>query len=295
MGTDGGYVAVYDVTQEEEIIKLPTQGDWIRCIRFSPDGRLLIAGTHEGSIELWEQLKPDSHQVHSLSDLSVRSMVFSGDGRFLATSLEEYGGYRAQVSIVELSSLDVVVSRGFARKRSSWGIQFIPQDEYLLTTTSMSFALSKLPVDDLQSKSPLCQLESGSVIGPIAISPEKNLVVAGGSNGELVAWDLRNGAVAEAWPGHFQQIMDIAFFPEGQRMVTCSQDGIVRCWSVGDDVPVQLPWEFPVGAVSTAFSPDSRTMYVAGYAGDQFACGAGTLRAMSFVGWSNCRRLAAPT
>jgi WD40 repeat protein len=45
-------------------------------------------------------------------------------------------------------------------------------------------------------------------------------------------WNLRDGSLTAEFPGHEVGVADVLFSPDGATLVTASQAGIIRMWSV---------------------------------------------------------------
>jgi WD40 repeat protein len=66
---------------------LRSHADVVKCIAFSPDGRLLVSSSQEGRVVLWDAIR--GAEVHTLVDGGpdpVRFVAFSPDGRTLGMS-----------------------------------------------------------------------------------------------------------------------------------------------------------------------------------------------------------------
>ena len=44
-------------------------------------------------------------------------------------------------------------------------------------------------------------------------------------------WDLRNGRQPRVFRGHAGPVHSIAFLPDGRRVISAGQDGVIRIWS----------------------------------------------------------------
>jgi WD40 repeat protein len=73
----------------------------------------------------------------------------------------------------------------------------------------------------------------GSLIRTMRFSPDGNLLAIG--NGSQVwIWDTDAWQVTETREGHIDDIVDLAFTPEGERLLSASRDGTIRVWSLDE-------------------------------------------------------------
>ena len=89
LGNIHGLLAVYNYLSNERILeKIMVIEDEMTCVKYSSDGQLMALGTKRGNIWLLkeETMEPARAIPFSYSKGSIRSVVFSEDGEFLATS-----------------------------------------------------------------------------------------------------------------------------------------------------------------------------------------------------------------
>lgn len=72
---------------------------------------------------------------------------------------------------------------------------------------------------------------SGDLIHAIEFSPDGNLLGLGNRN-EIWIWDTSNWQVRQKLEGNTSEIVDIAFPPQGRILLSASQDGTIRVWSL---------------------------------------------------------------
>jgi len=84
-------VHLWDLGDEPtELAALPAGARPVPAVSFSPDGRILAAGSHDGAIRLWDLSAPAApgpvRMLTGLVDLQVTTTGFSPDGRHLLVS-----------------------------------------------------------------------------------------------------------------------------------------------------------------------------------------------------------------
>ncbi len=86
-------------------------------------------------------------------------------------------------------------------------------------------------------------------------------VWASQASADVWLWDLENPATPpKILKGHTMGLKGIAFHPQGKIMVTASDDGSIRLWSIPEGECTVIPGDpvRPVWIMSVAFSPDGK-------------------------------------
>jgi RNA polymerase sigma factor (sigma-70 family) len=270
-------------------------------VAVAPDGRRLVTRDQAGYVHLWDGTT--GRHLRRLSAAAYQNgMALSPDGRFVAWSVTDpsvtfkdpnHANWTHEGSRIRLYDLaaDRLLDRfpGFAGRADD--LAFSRDGRTLVTVDHGDGAVRLWDVaagkerrafravrDDEKKTSYFVRLT--------ALSPDgRTLAVAHGRTdnttllfGAVVVrlWDVTTGKEKHELKGHINQVLGLAFSPDGRLLATCGESpnrlgrgGLditdrVFVWDVatGDHV-TSLPSGLEVGAGSVAFGPDGRTLATA--------------------------------
>jgi WD40 repeat protein len=196
----------------------------IESIAFSPRGDVIGAGGRDGAAMFWDRSGKKLCSLSTGENTWISRLAFSPDGRCAAT---------VQGKSVGLWELWVTPVRIFGESQGA--------DVFKKKAASGGDLIEKLDAT-----------RQVSVHG-IHVSPTANTIVAGvGPNGVL--WDP-GGERMHVLEGHSGVIWTTAFSPDGERIVTGSEDNSARIWNKDGIFQSALTHEAAV--ITAAFSRGS--------------------------------------
>jgi len=108
--------------------------------------------------------------------------------------------------------------------------------------------------------------EGNELVRSLAFTPDSTVLAAAGGNYNDFAvhlWNVTSGEPLDKLEGHTDIIWDITFSPDGEMLVSVSNDHTVKVWDWANGKLLES-MDFPGAAVSVRFSPDGQTLAVGG-------------------------------
>jgi len=266
-GGPDGWIVLWDLKNQKELLAEKAHKGRVPCIAFSPDGNHLATGDTEGSIKIWDASMKKEQQTLETQKGAIRSLAFSPDNKTLVST-----GGDGFVCIWN-------VSTGKERSAIRWPGEFPRCAAYqgnLLFAAGADGTLKrwgKINIDD-DADPPSVKLGTN----PLGFAPDGKLLATGGMDGPIQLWHLPSGKAraelkrrlvmveafaisrdgdrvafadfgeseVEVWDvssgkqiaqlvGHDKPVWSVAFSPNGINLATASKDGSVRVWRVAKD------------------------------------------------------------
>lgn len=253
-------------------------------MRFSSDGRklLTVAQTPKGdSIRLWDVASGKALPPPQLDTITAEDVIFSPDGRMIATLEED------AIHLCETASgkhlFRMSLSYPFDEMRQT---AYSPE-KYLPERSSVAFSLDGKRLAVAPKGAALVQLwevPSGKeirsipeghdrAVSALAFAPDGKTVASLSSDGTLRLWEASTGRQFHLLPlaptGPFTDLLSdcalpcMAFSPDGQTIASVNKLNIVQLWAV-DTGKARLRFAVPKGGISDLlFSPDGKRLLMA--------------------------------
>ncbi|KIJ30644.1 hypothetical protein M422DRAFT_267794 [Sphaerobolus stellatus SS14] len=196
---------------------------------------------------------------------SVRSVVFSPDGKYIVSGSED--------QTIHLWNVETGKAVGEPYQGHTGSVQsvaFSPDGEYIVSGSE-------------DQTIHLWNVETGKAVGEpyqghtdsvqsVAFSPNGKYIVSGSEDQTIHLWSVETGkAVGEPYQGHTGSVQSVAFSPDGKYIVSGSDDHTIQLWSVQTGGVVGESYQGHTSGVrSVAFSPDGK--YIASGSYDHTIC-----------------------
>jgi WD40 repeat protein len=234
----------------------------IRSLAYSPDGKTIASGCHDGLVHLWDVktgkkiAQFGERQAVGFHSLDGQVVAFAPDGQTIAATGREG---------VKLWNIAGGTYRELKDDEASLFIAFSPDGKLLGVKTNRG----GLRIWDVAAGRKVRRLEDHQDgIGPpayaLTFSPDSTLVASAGEDSILRLWNVRTGELIRQFKGHKDRIGVVAFLPDGKSLVSASWDETLRHWDVSTGRELRRIVTKQGRVHSLAVSPDGKTVVSGG-------------------------------
>jgi WD40 repeat protein len=215
--------------------RFPAHAGPVSRVAFAPDGE--TAASSDGvTLVVWNHVNHTFAQLPITSASpghEVRSLVFSPDGRLLAS-----GGADGTLAFWDIGSRQLLRPAVTAHREAVYALAFSPDGQTL--------ASSAVGTADYDADVRLWSVATGAQlppalsghdgpVGALAFSPDGTMVAAGVSE-RVVLWQLeRRQRIGQSLTGHSGPIEALAFSPDGHWLASGAYDDRVLLWDLRPD------------------------------------------------------------
>ncbi len=222
---------------------------WLRpgSITFSPDSQWLAFATVWGGVRLWDvNARREVTNLPALTpDTGFLGVAFSPDTRILAYNADDYGA----ILLWDIVSRSLI-GRLNGHESFVTSLAFSPDGKTLASISDDRTARLWNVVERRERfRFPQQRGEDGS----LAFSPDGlTLALNGAGAGRVIQLvDTVTGRPKSELRGHLKRISSLAFFPNGQSLLSASADGTVRLWDVAPRAKEKASAAFPRNFISS--------------------------------------------
>lgn len=224
----GRETAIWNIPEKK--ITYQKEYDSFQRIAFSISRETVavVPYSRKETVQLWDNANDKMTKSLEGHTNSINNLAFSPDGGTLATS-----SFDGTIRFWQISNGELVHTLGNNTSPSITAMAFSPNNQYLAVGT----ANGTLKLLDIDNGEPLWSIPIGNG-GPLRVGVDP------------FAWISRP---------YFDVVWSVEFSPYDSTLVTGSESGAVRVWSVSDgkkEYEPQVPNQKLAGVWSVAFSPD---------------------------------------
>lgn len=202
--------------------------------KFSPDGKMVALGAHDGSVYLSQSNGKPIWQMTGLQTKEVRGLSFSPDGKKIASTGK---GKSVRIWDVQTGKL---ISKFYAHQDDIFRVDFHPNGQKLITgskdgtvklwDSDRGLLLRTFTPIDIKNEP---NNEKPEPIQASSFSPNGDLIVIA-KNTTIGLWDLQGNLQATAI-AHDKPIYNVRFAPDGKQLLSSGRDGSVKLWQISQE------------------------------------------------------------
>jgi len=220
-----------------------------KSVAFSPDGKRIISGNWDSTINVWDAETGDELRTLRGHKKCVESVAFSPDGRRIVSGSDD-----KTIKIWDAATgTELMTLRAHGRSINS--VAFSPDGKRIVSGSEDN----TIKVWDAETGAELMTLRGHrGEVNSVAFSPDGKRIVSGSSPGTVNLWDAATGAEIMTLLRGYSGAGSVAFSPDGKRIASGCNDRTIKIWDAATGAELMTLRGHGNWIDSIAFSPDGK-------------------------------------
>jgi WD40 repeat protein len=234
---------------------------WVRGIAFTPKGNLVVTGSADRTVRVWDADTARPAGEPMVNDHSVNCMALDREGKTILVGCGNVGNTEGNARLWNLASGEPLAT--LHTKGPVWGVAFSGNGRLLLTGTYVpdeKISVAQLWEWDGRKARVVRRIPHDNPIWTVALSPDGSMAVTGGTDRRVRLWDTATGDQVGSTFTLPYRIMCVAFSEDGKQHVltACGEDkkgGEVCVWDGRTGRPIGNPIVYHDDIAAATFGP----------------------------------------
>ncbi len=245
-----GTVGIWNVADRSKLGELEELPRGFQDVCFSPDGKLIATAGRSGVVGLWDAETLKLKHALASHEHAVHAVAFSPDGRRVAS-----GGIDQRVLLWDTQSGKLIRNLN-GHGGWIWKLAFAPEGTRLYSASQDRSLIEW----DMAAGSIVRRHDFGKSIQAMAIAPRGDAIAVGLASGEIHLLNAVSLATLRTIPAHATDVLDMAFTPDGTRLVSSSHDRAIVLTDVASGQIVLKLRGNESNIWAVGISPDGRAL-----------------------------------
>ncbi len=249
----------------QHTLEIREHKDYVSKLAFSPDGKTLLTGSKDGTIQAWDTASGSYRFTCTGHIEGTRDLIFTLSGDTLVSLNQPFNPPgNLQQQRWDLTTRDQLSTRFLGME--AYSMILSPDGETLVTHDSGS----KCVLWDINTDPPriidqfiLEGFPGGGLNVRFAFSADSKMLAAGGEDGLVHVWDLTISKKVRhrfTVKGHNRGLRMLAFSPDGKLLASGGNGKTLCLWRVADGTSLFKSTAHKSWVTAVAFSPDSKIL-----------------------------------
>jgi WD40 repeat protein/uncharacterized caspase-like protein len=237
-----------------DVVPLVPHSQVVDSIAFSPNGALILSGSKDGKLKLWEASNGRLIRTMRGHTDGVASVAFSPDGKWALS-----GGADTGVKLWDVASGEFI-RHFYGHTKAVTAVAFAPDGKRF---ASASYDNTVVVWDTVTGNRLLTFRGHVGSVTAVAFSPDGTRILSGAwtnlypqrNDNSAKLWDAATGRVIQTFQ-HTDMVGSVSFSPDGTRVLTGSNDKTMKLWDAASGRLLHSFGGYSYEVYSVAFSPD---------------------------------------
>ncbi len=230
VGKPNKTVSLWDAQTGKEIRSFKDQPIPLRSLAISADGALAVSVDLEGNLTLWDTKTTKALRVERVA--GGAPVAFAPDGKAIASIDAQGRACLLQTATLQEQQL---FSEGNKLQARVTLVTLSANGKTLASADT----LSKIRFFDALTGKFQRVLEYGGKVDCLSLAPDGRMLAVGADKA-IHLWDATSGQKLRQLDGHQNQILTVAWSPDGKSLVSGSADGTARTWDAENGLELMV-------------------------------------------------------
>jgi WD40 repeat protein len=226
--------------------------DRVTSIAISPDGQILVSGSVDRTIKIWDLATGKLIRTLDRHTGEVASVAVSPDGQYLAIGSHVHP--QSNVKVWHLATGKLLHT--LLGHHKPVNCVTISPDGHLLASGS-----NKIKIWRWQKGDRICTLWHSSPVNSAAINPDSTILASGGSDSKIRLWNPQTGELLRTLTGHKASVASVAMSADGEILVSGSADNTIKVWHLATGKLLNTLTGHAAAIQAVAIAPDGQTLF----------------------------------